>query len=479
MGWNEEETQKTKKRMKKSSIVLLAIILCVLLIIIVLLMVLTNTKQKVFKISVDGKSISNVNEKTLLTTIEETTYINIEKFSKIVGYEYHKGEYKATIIEENKCYVEGKEETASFYLNDNKIYKLPTGKQGEQYQEYFIEKPIIQINGQMYASIEAISKACNVLIEEKVNEFKIYTLDYLIGLYNTNVIKWGYAEIKEQSLENKKALLYGCLVVKKNEGLYKIIDTNNTKEIVLDRYTSIQFLENTQDFFVTDSLNKVGVINIDGTTKIETKYDSISLLSKEYGLYIVKQEDKYGVVSSDGRSVIYPEYDSIGITNSNFENAKSLILNELIPVCKEQKWGAFNKEGKLIIGLEYEEFGYSSNSIQINGVKELVKPLLYIEQANGIIAKKDNKYGLLNVATGKAMIPVVVEGIYAITGEENEDEKYRMLYNGEEMNVIERLIKAGEITKTPDKEETNNMITNTTQNTENQIITEGNNVTSN
>lgn len=442
MGWNDEETKNVNKGMNTSSKVLLGIIACILLIIVLLIILLMNTKQTTFKIYADGQLINGVDKATLLTTIDGITYINIEQFAKIVGYEYHRGEYKSSIIENDKCYVEGDKETASFYLNDNKIYKLPINEQNRQYEEHTLSTTTKEINGVMYASIEAVSRACNVLISVTSSDFQIYTLNYLISIYNTNVTNWGYTAINEQSFENQKALLYGCLIVKKEGGLYKIIDTNNTKEIVLDRYTSIEFYENTQQFFVKDNANKMGIINLDGTTQIEPMYDSISLLSKEYGLYIVEQDKKYGVVSREGRSVIYPEYDSIGLSDSSIADNKYLMLNTLIPVCKDKKWGAFNVSGNLVFGVEYDEFGYNLTSIEIDGVKEVVQPVLTIERANGVVVKKENKYGLLDV-NGRELVPIAVEGIYGINGIDDEEEKYFMLYNGEEINLIKRLIEVG------------------------------------
>lgn len=441
MGWNDEETRNVKKGMSTSSKLLVGIIACIMLI-IVLIILLMNVQGTSFKIYLNGEVDSTTNKETLITTINNVTYINIEEFAKMVGYEYHKGEYKASVIDETKCYVEGKIETASFYLNDNTIYKLLVDEQDEQYQKYTVENTTQIINNKMYASIEAISKAFNVLVSQTSNDFQIYTLDYLVGIYNTNVKKWGYTAIKDQSFENKKALLYGFLIVKKEGGLYKIIDTNNTKEIVLDRYTKIEFLENTQEFFVTDASKKVGIVNIDGTTKIEPTYDSISVLDKDSNLYIVELSKKYGVVSGSGISIIYPEYDSIGLSDNNLVDNKYLLLNELIPVCKDKKWGAFNKSGNLVLNVEYDQFGYLLKSIDINGVKEVVQPVLEIERANGVIVKKSDKYGLLDVK-GEELVPIAVDGIYAINGVQDDESKFFMLYNGEELNVIERLIKAG------------------------------------
>ena len=205
---------------------------------------------------------------------------------------------------------------------------------------------------------------------------------------------------------------------------------------------------------------------MDGTIKIQPRYDSISVLDKEERLYIIKQFEKYGVVSEKGNSVIYPEYDKIGLDNTINTDNKYLMLDELIPVYNEGKWGAFNKSGKLVYDIVYDEFGYSLTSIEINGVKELVQPVLSIERANGVVVKKDGKYGLLDVE-GKEMVPVAVEGIYSIYGVEEEKEKYFMLYKGEEINLIKRLIEKNviedDVVENPAEDENimyNEMITN-------------------
>ena len=470
MEWRDEEVQE-KKKMSLSSKVLLGIIACVVVIIILLIILLLNMQKTSLSVFVDGLDVSvNVDKNTIVTKVDDVTYVNIEDFSKLVGYEYHKGEYKSYIIEEDKCYVEGKKETATFYLNDNVVYKLLLNERDKQYEEYEMKDTIKSINNEMYASIEAISKAFNVLVDYKNGQFQIYTLDYLVTLYDNNVKQWGYTSIKDQSFENSKALLQGYLIVKKDGGLYKIIDSNNTKEIVLDRYTSIEFSENMQEFFVTDSLKKVGIVNLDGTVKIEPSYDSIKVLDKQANLYIVELAKKYGVISGNGRSIIYPEYDSIGVSDSNIADNKYLLLDELIPVCKNKKWGAFNKSGNLILNVEYDQFGYTSTSIEIDGVKEVVQPVLTIERANGVVVKKENKYGLFSV-TGEELVRIAVDGIYSINGIEDEDSKYFMLYNGEELNVIQRLIKAGLIKdNTNNKEEIQDTIQNETV-TDNSITT--------
>ena len=471
MGWSSDEPVAEKKGMDTSSKILLAIIACVLVIIVIIFILLMNIEQNNFTISVDGQAITTVSKENLITKIDNTTYINIEEFAKLVKYEYHEGEYKAFTIEKDKCYVQGQQETASFYLNDNKVNKLPVNKLEENYDEYTVENIIKSKNDKMYAPINAISLGFNVSVIEKENELTIYTLDYLIKAYNTQVVNWGYTGLTELSFENQKALLYERLIVKKENGLYKIINIDNTKEFVADKYTTIEFSENTQEFLVTNSLGQVGIINLDGTTKIEPTYDSISVLDKTSDLYLIEKNKKFGVIKSGNITVIAPEYDSIGFNNKNITNTSNnhnFILDTLIPVSKNGKWGAFNKEGKLILNLEYDQFGSDVTFVEINGNKKTVEPLLSIEKCNGIVVKKAEKYGLIDT-TGKELVPIAVESIYSIENATEEDSKYFMLYNGKEMNVIERLIIAGLIEDNKKEEEENSQSNTISNQATNQV----------
>lgn len=472
MGWSMDEEVTTKKGMSISTKILLAITVCIVLIIFLILLLLVNIEVNNFTISVNGEINTTTNNKLMLTEIEDVTYFNIEELAKLVNYEYHKGEYKAFTIEEDKCYVQGINETATFYLNDNKVCKLPVNELQEPYREFVVDNTIKEINGKMYASTDAVQLAFNIFIEKDKKSISIYTLDELIKIYDSKVKKWGYAEILDQSFENKKTLLYGYLIVRKENGLYKIINNDNTKELVSDKYTSIQFTENTQEFLVTNSLGQVGIIKLDGTTKIEPIYDSISVLDKKEDLYIVQKKEKFGVIRSGNIIIINPEYDSIGINDekitTNTKN-KYIILDSLIPVCKDNRWGAFDKNGIEVIKVEYDAFGCADSVIQINGLSKQVKPVFTIEKCNGIVVKKEDKYGIID-KYGRELVQLQVESIYETINPESEDEKYYMLYNNKEFNIIEKLIEAGILSEKTITDNTSSE-TNITNKIENNTIT--------
>lgn len=482
MRWSNDETQVKKTKTDTTTKILIAIIVCVILIIILILFLLFNIQMNTFNLIIDGKTQKNYDINKLITDMDDLTYINIEEFARLVNYEYHGGEYKSFTLEEGKCYVQGIEETATFYANDNKVCKLPLNKLQDEYREYTIENTIRIKDNKMYAPIEAIDLAFNVVVNKKEKSLSIDTLRELVSIYDKKVKEWGYSGIIDQQLENQKALLYGYIIVNKENGLYKIIDNKNTKEIVPDKYKSIEFSENTQEFLVTNSLGQVGIINLDGTTKIEPTYESITVLDKKEGLYLVQKNKKYGVVKSGNATVISTEYDSVGLTNlssNSIIDNKYFVYNSLIPVCQNNKWGAFDKNGNLVLKLEYDGFGCSNTTIEVNGIKKSVEPVFLIERCNGIVVERNEKYKVIDV-TGKELVSTAVDAIYMYEGLEDVKYNYYMLYNNKELNIIEELINAGLIEKdesekkSKEEEDNNNVITVPTNNIDNSSNTENN-----
>lgn len=422
MGWTSDEPKVVKKEMDTAPKVLLMLIIFVALLIIAIIIILLKVKMEAVILSVNNKVVNDYDTTKLVTDIDSVTYINIEEFSKLVRYEYHKGEYKSFSNEEDKCYVIGKEETATFYLNDNKVNKLPVDKQFEEkYREHLVQNSIKIKNGSMYAPIDAISIAFNVKVVISKNAVQINTLDNLVKLDNNNLVKWGYTDISEQSFENHKALLYDRLIVKKEDGLYKIINRTNTKEIVPDKYEEIEFVESAQQFLVTNILGKVGIIDIDGKIEIEPIYDSLTILEDEEKLYIAQKDTKYGIIKADNTEVVKFKYDSIGC---------------------------------------------DMTSVELGGKTKVVTPVTTINECNGIVVKKNEKYGVIDIKEN-IIVPIEVDSIYSLKNE-NDKNEYFMIYNGEELNIIKMLIEQGII---PDSEKEKEKEEKQKHNIENTVVT--------
>ena len=78
----------------------------------------------------EAAEMIGVSEEDVVEIENKAESQSIEEFAKIVGYEYHKGEYKSFSNEEDKCYVAGKYETTTFYLNENQDSSIVLGQSG-------------------------------------------------------------------------------------------------------------------------------------------------------------------------------------------------------------------------------------------------------------------------------------------------------------------------------------------------------------
>ena len=105
------------------------------------------------------------------------------------------------------------------------------------------------------------------------------------------------------------------------------------------------FDEYTQDFIVSNTEQKFGVITKNSENKISIQYDSIEVLNYNPLLYKVKKVDKFGVLKEDGTVLNEIKYDSIGYSK-NIERGFNYTLivpaidgylSKTIVVCEKRK----------------------------------------------------------------------------------------------------------------------------------------------
>lgn len=463
-NWGTEEKKKSGGDTARR--VVLVMIVLVIIAIAAIAVLLINIQANTFKLVLDDKTVQDIPSNLLEESEDGTTYINIEQMAKILGVEYHPGEYKAFGSNADKCYVQSTAETASFYLNSNKICKLPVGQLKEDYDVLYSQKNVIEMNDGFYAPVDAIEKGFNVVIEEKSNQMSITTLDELLKLLNKNLNPTINDEnssssenteylnfLEGESFNNKKAARYGYVVFFKNSSnLYGVMDTKGT-EILPDKYKKIEFLESTQEFFVTNSLDKMGIIDASGNPKVEQNYDTIKLINREPKLYMVGNADKYGVVDENGQTIIFTEYDSIGVDPTIYtsEENQYILLNNAIPVCQNKKYGLFDITGKKIAEVQYDGIGYELDKVVYGENEKPVKTTVSIKECNGVVVKTGKKYGVLDATTGKELLPTNTDAVYCITNAGVNT--YFYAFKNQEHNLIEDLIKAGRI-ESPNKLDT-------------------------
>jgi len=459
---NEPKIENIKnKKIMRIIIISVAILILLSIILVSVIMYLQAIELKVI---IDGKERDF--SKDYFVFENNTVYVPIKDFAKLMGYDAYNGEYKKNTENPNKCYIESANEIAMFSLESNKIYK--TKPEEVNYESFVIQNPVIKRNGKLYISSEGIKIACNInfTYTTKTNTITIETLSQIIKRYSSKVKSYGYNSLVED-FNAQKAILNDLMVVQKENKKIGVI-TKNGEDIIGAKYNSIRFIESAKEFFVTDDNNKIGILSIKGDVKIPLENDDLQLLDNNLKLYVATTDGKKGVLNENGKIIIHKEYDEIGIDSTKFptdniEN-KYLLFENVIPVMKDGKYGLYDKDGNEILPLNYSGFGYVANTTK----EKSVNNVLTIPEYKAIVLsinydENNTKYGLVNYL-GEEIIPFGLEEIYSKTSQGKEE--YYVVYQGKEISLNE--IKLNPTSTTGDKnikEESENANTTSTTNT--------------
>lgn len=421
---DESFAKPTKKdNSKKIKIIILSTIFLLIIAILVVFTMIMYMQEKELKLYIDGVQKDKVKEMMVIQD-NGVIYFPIKDIAPYLSYESFSGEYSNKSESANKCYIKNSDEIANFALNSNKIYKLTISKDDANYEYFYAKYPVKAINGKLYATTDAIEKAFNISFSynEEKQRVNIYTMPYLIGVYEPKILDYGYEKIDED-FTNRKTILNDMIIVTKDQDkVYGVIDIKGNA-IIEPKYDHIQFLPTTGDFLV-ESNKKVGIIATNREMKVQILYDSLTQIDSDTGLYLAQRDKKYGVIDSRGNIKIYIEFDQIGIDPSRFDQNdiknQYLLDNGMILARKDNLWGAFNKNGKQLLEFEYDRFGYEST-----GNKDAIS-LLLIPDYDVIIAGKDKKYTLID-STGKMLCNPILDDVYMTI---NAGQKYYyMNYN--------------------------------------------------
>ena len=419
----EDEIQEYKeKKPKNNSTTIIAILIMVTLVIVVgIIFIILSLREQKMSVLIDGKKVEFIDNTFIFMEDTNEIYVSIKDVAPLVGYEAHNGEYKVNSEDTNKVYVEAKDrtETTSFFLNSTKISKVPPDSL-EDYENIEITSPVTSINGKLYVSVEGFTQGFNSTFSynRESNTINIQTLPYLVSYYKKNITNFGYDSLSEE-FNNQKTLIYGMIVASKQtpkeaNKRYGVINRTTGEEIISPRYNKIKFIENAQEFIITNASNKVGIAYSTGETKINVIYDDIKVLDSNLGYYLVNSNSKYGVINSNEELVIHIEYDSIGINAAKFpaDRLKSqyILYDKIIPVCLNKKWGLFDIYGKKITEAEYDTIGCENDKVK----NKVVNSVLTIGNSEVIVFSKDKLYGGISTK-GDILLPFMFEYIYSIT----------------------------------------------------------------
>ena len=153
------------------------------------------------------------------------------------------------------------------------------------------------------------------------------------------------------------------------EGKYGVSDMEG-KIILKPEYAEVQKLgkDKKSGFIVKNSDGKFGVVDYSGKAILETKYEAISqVYSNEY--YVVKEAGKSILIKKDGTQVLKDGFDEITAILKNTENG--------VIYKKDGKYGVMKTTGKTTIEPNYEELKETKSGV--------------------FAAKKDGKYGVIDI----------------------------------------------------------------------------------
>ena len=411
---------------------IIVIILIILLIIAAGVIWIYSQKvlSKQFKFSLDGKRQNNYSNNLFLFQ-NDKVYISVRDIAQLLGYNVYNGGYGEYTEDKSKCYVNNSKEIVSFETNSNKIYKYNAiSSNDNEGQTFDLDEPIIASGANLYITSDALTRAFNVRFDynKVTNEISIFSLNYLANYYSKQIsnaaITSTTSSLSESVLyNNQKALLYNLVIIKDSAtnqyGVASLAEPTNI--IIGTRYSSIEFMEGSNDFIVKTSDNKMGIIGSDGITKVRLEYDNIKELDKNLGLYLVTSNNRQGVVNNNGKVIVYQDYDQIGLPNTindpNITN-KYILLDNCIPVQRNGKWGLIDINGNQILSMQYDGFGCDANT----STDSRNTDVLIIPELNGIVVELDEvngntrqkKYGVIK-ADGNLFINTVLDSIYSLT----------------------------------------------------------------
>lgn len=494
--------QKKEEPSKARKYVLIGIIISAILLVLVfvLLMVYGLMKKnapKALTLNIDGEQ-KTFTEGTFIFS-GDNLYISLKDIAGAIGYRYYDGEYKKYTQNKDKCYLECDEEIASFELGSDKVYKT-LSDQELNYYELSMDEPVVKKDDKLYVISSGLMQGCNLYItyNKSENQILMSTLNGVYNNYTSKVAQYDSIEgisidYLDGSFNNKKAILYGMLVVKskiKNVEKYGVISLDGKTVYLPINHDYVEFMESSQDFLVSiktnnkskygikykdgetklainydkieiiDNINlvyyvemdgKKGLLKEDGKPKIDIIYDKIEVLDSTNELYYVENNGKKGVLNGDGQPVLYVEYDQIGIDenkfpNDNIENSK-LLYGKYIPANRYGYWGLYNIETRQFTDFNLEEIGYISNSRVNEG------NILLIEEIEGIVAKKDGRYGIITKkSNGVFKVAPVFDGLSYET--ENGKTSYYLVFGSTKYEVNEYLeLIDGDSSQQEDEEE--------------------------
>lgn len=188
-------------------------------------------------------------------------------------------------------------------------------------------------------------------------------------------------------------------------------------EIVPCKFSEINLLKNGQYLVRHSKTEKLGVINAYGVEVVPCKYDAIFPEGDSYRTrigYNATTFSQYGgeANKTGNHKVIYSKPQRGKSQQNTFGRYEqvTLLKNNRYLVKKENKYGITDEKGKLLIGCQYDKLNELKREIKLKDKNSEIAVDNNINPEPLYVARKDNKYGLLN-HRGKVMLDFIYDDI--------------------------------------------------------------------
>lgn len=218
-----------------------------------------------------------------------------------------------------------------------------------------------------------------IIIPDKSRDIFLCTYDVneQTGEYKTKAVNnkneqvyTGYRKIEAlENFDSDKNIWYEEDVLKVEiNGKWGLINLNGN-QILPAEYDNIETLKGIKNSLIVEKSGLIGLVNNKGVKIVNTDFTEIMALGKDYkeGYITVNADGKYGVTSFSGKQLLENKYEKI----DNIYGETYFIIRE------GEKQKLVNHSGEIIIEDGFDEI------VQI--------------AASGIVFKKDNKYGLMDL----------------------------------------------------------------------------------
>ncbi|MBP3596347.1 MAG: WG repeat-containing protein [Clostridia bacterium] len=437
---SNEFAKHQKSKNKKRNAILGMIIICIVAVIFLIIAIsfLKVKDANTPKLYLNGDKIKL--SKTLFVSQDETNYVSVKEFASITGYNYIQGEYKSFAKDNNNCYLKSDYEVISFSVDNNKIkkylinnkaaeVKFSVKSENDSMEIFELSNNVISINDNIYMPMENLEKIFNISINVDGKSIYVYDIYYLYQRAFNIVKQLKYPEISS-TFENVRAISDGMIVCKNSTGNYGVI-SGDGKRILDFIYKEIQYIQNTEEFFVYTDENTVGLLDKNGKKIIApTEYDTLTVFDETNKLYLACKDGKYGVLqvaknnkSESVKEIVTVAFDKVGIKSIElFEKYKikenespNLLENKFIVVQEDGKYGLYDLDGNRIIRTIYTSLGFLPNE---NDKKDSLNSVLVIPKEygiSGLVVEQDGLYGIFDLEILELVVPCSLNKVYSKT----------------------------------------------------------------